>query len=235
MGIKTTAKYQNDYYGVFKQQDDGSFKFHPLGKLPVLEEVLECIEDDKVYIKLSTSCFGRKKVTYVAHGDLLDPQMAKTLSDQGFDVTKSLSNHFIDVIRLQEEHLEANGTIPTATYASLGWCQLPYDDPNTGQTAFRLCYRSFKLIGVNRTEKYIGPYDIVPTGDYSTWRQLMVDEVIPYPALQLVLVAALSAVIVGLLAMKIPIENPILHLNLPSGKGKSTAGYIAAGTKSATK
>lgn len=53
---------------------------------------------------------------------------------------------------------------------------------------------------------------------------------LPYPALQLVLVAALSAVIVGLLSMKIPIENPIVHLNLPSGKGKSTAGYVAAST-----
>ena len=34
----------------------------------------------------------------------------------------------------------------------------------------------------------------------------------------------------GLLSMKIPIENPIVHLNLPSGKGKSTAGYVAAST-----
>lgn len=230
MPIKTTAKYQNDYYGVFKRQDDGSFKFQSLGKLPVLEEVLECIEDAKVYMKLSTACFGRKKVAYVAHGDLLDPQMAKTLSDQGFDVTKSLSNYFIDVIRLQEEHLETHGTIPTAAYASLGWIQVPCDDFNTGQTVFKLCYRGFKLIGVNRAEKYIGPYDITPTGDYNAWRQLMIDEVIPYPALQLVLVAALSAVIVGLLALRIPIENPILHLNLPSGKGKSTAGYVAAAT-----
>lgn len=230
MAIKTTAKFQNGEYGVFKRQDDGSFKFQSLGKLPVLEEVLECIEDDKVYMKLSTVCFGRKKVMYIAHGDLLDPQMAKTLSDQGFDVTKSLSNYFIDVIRLQEEHLETHGTTPTAAYASLGWIQVPCNDPNTGQTIFKLCYRSFKLIGVNRAEKYIGPYDIVPAGDYNAWRQLMMDEIIPFPALQLVLVAALSAVIVGLLALRIPIENPILHLNLPSGKGKSTAGYVAAAT-----
>lgn len=230
MGIKTTAKYQADYYGVFKQQEDGTFKFHPLGKLPVLEEVLECVEDEKVYLKLSTTSFGRRKVTYIAHGDLLDPQMAKTLSDQGFDVTKTLTGYFVDVIRLQEEAYESIHSAPTAAYAALGWIHLPYVDPNTGQESFRLCYRGCKLLGVNRIAKYIGPYDITPTGDYNTWQKLMIDEVIPYPTLQLVLVAALSAVIVGLLATKIPIENPILHLNLPSGKGKSTAGYVAAAT-----
>lgn len=230
MGIKTTAKFQNDQYGVFKQQTDGTFKFRPLGKLPILEEVLESIEDDKVHLKLSTSYFGRKKVTYITHGDLLDPQMAKDLSDLGFDVSKELSKYFVEVIRLQEEALEAGNTVPTAAYASLGWIQLPCDDPHTGQTTFKLCYRSCRLLGVNRTDKYIGPYDVAPAGNFNTWRQLMADEIIPYPALQLVLVAALSAVIVGLLASKIPIENPIIHLNLPSGKGKSTAGYVAAAT-----
>ena len=230
MGIKTTAKFQNDYYGIFKQQNGGTFKFHSLGKLPVLEEVLECIEDDKVYLKLSTSYFGRQKVAYIAHGDLLDPQLGQELGHLGFDVAKELTKYFVEVIRLQEEHLEATGTVPTAAYTSLGWIRLPYDDPNTGQVQFKLCYRSFKLLGDKRPDKYIGQYDIAPTGDYDVWRQLMIADVIPYPALQLVLVAALSAVIVGLLAIKIPIENPIVHLNLPSGKGKSTAGYIAAAT-----
>lgn len=229
MGIETIASYQGDQYGIFEKQKNG-FKFRPLGKLPVLEEILECIEDDTVHLRLSTPYHGRRKVAYIKHGDLLDPQMCRELADLGFDVTRRLTEHFVDVIRLQEEYLEARGPAPTAAYASLGWIQLPYDDPNTGQTLFKLCYRSCILLSTSRPAKYIGPYDIEPTGDYQTWKQLMIDDVLPYPTLQLVLVAALSAVIVGLLSMKIPMENPILHLNLPSGKGKSTAGYIAAST-----
>lgn len=230
MAIKTTAKFQNGFYGTFKRQDDGTFKFQPLGKLPVLEEVLESIEDRKVFLKLSTSFYGRKKVAYITQGELLDPQLSKNLADVGFDVTKSLTNHFVDVVRLQAENLELHGPPPTAAYAHLGWIHLPSDDPHTGQLCHKLCYRSFKLLGDNRPDKYVGQYDITPTGDYDTWRQLMIADVIPYPTLQLVLVAALSAVVVGLLAIKIPIENPIVHLNLPSGKGKSTAGYVAAAT-----
>ena len=229
MGIKTTAKFQNGYYGIFELKD-GKFKFKPLGKLPYLEEVLECVEDDSMFLKLSTSVHGRRKVAYIKHGDLLDPQMCRELADLGFDVSRRLAEYFVEVIRLQEENLEAHGTVPTSAYSALGWIKLPYEDPNTGQLAFKLCYRSFRLVGTKQPAKYIGPYDIEPTGDYDAWRQLMEMEIIPYPALQLVLVAALSAVIVGLLSMKIPIENPIVHLNLPSGKGKSTAGYVAAST-----
>lgn len=230
MGIYTSTKIKGDYFGVNVRIDDKKYKFQPLGKLPALDDILECLEDDQVYLKLSSSFCGRKKVAHVLHGDLLDPQTCRELANLGFDVTKSLANHFVNAIRLQIEGWESAGLAPTAAYAHLGWIQLPYDDSNTGQTKFKLCYRSCKLVGIKRAERYIGPYDITPIGDYATWRQLMITEVLPYPALQLVLVAALSAVIVGLLAIKIPIENPIVHLNLPSGKGKSTAGYVAAAT-----
>ena len=229
MGIKTSTKFQNGYYGTFELKD-GKFKFRPLGKLPVLEEILECIEDGNVYLKLSTSYCDSQKIALVQKGDLGDSQTLKYLANQGFDVTTKLAGHFIDAIRLQEEAKEISGTIPTVVYESLGWADPPYVDPSTGQTLRRLYYRSHKLLGTRRPHKYLGPYDITPDGDFDQWRQLMIDDVIPYPTLQLVLVAALSAVVVGLLAIAIPIENPIVHLNLPSGKGKSTAGYLAAST-----
>lgn len=229
MGIKTTATFQNDEYGIFEFKNN-KFVFRPLGKLPVLGEVLECVEDDRVYFKLSTPFYGRQKIAYISQGDLSDPQLIKDLANLGFDVTKALSNYFIDVIRLQAEAKEKANIAPTAAYSSLGWIKLPFVDPNTGQPTFQLCYRSFKLLGKKGPDKYLGPYDIVPLGDYGVWQQLMINDVLPYPTLQLVLVAALSAVIVGLLAIEIPLENPIIHLNLPSGKGKSTAGYVAAAT-----
>lgn len=82
MGIETIASYQGDQYGIFEKQKN-SFKFRPLGKLPVLEEVLESVEDDSMFLKLSTSVHGRRKVAYIKHGDLLDPQMCRELADLG--------------------------------------------------------------------------------------------------------------------------------------------------------
>lgn len=229
MSIYTPTNVVGDYLGVYKSVNKVS-KFVPLAKAPVLIDVYECIEDDTVILKLVSPYYGRDKVAYIPRGDLLDPKLGKTLADLGFDLTTSLLGHCVDAIRLQEEDREVKNLPPTLAYESLGWIRIPCEDPTTGQITFQLCYRSNELKGSNQPAKYVGPYDIASVGRFEQWQQLMIDDVLPYPALQLVLVAALSAVIVGLLALRIPIENPLLHLNLPSGRGKSTAGYVATST-----
>ena len=80
MGIDTISTIQGGYYGILVKQKNG-FAFSSQGKLPVLEEILECIEDDTVHLKLSTPCHGHRKVAYIKHGDLLDPQMCRELAD----------------------------------------------------------------------------------------------------------------------------------------------------------
>lgn len=230
MGIYTPTFIQGDYFGVQTKTSKGCYRFDALGKLPVLEEALESIEDDSVRLKLSSPYFGRAKVAYISHGEMLDLKLATKLGNLGFDVTKATFDRFVDAIRLQEEVLEQSGTNPTVTYASLGWIRIGFEDTSTGAIIFKLCYRCSELLGYNDPHKYTGPYDIQPIGSYAAWKQMVMDDIIPYPTLQLTLVAALSAVVVGALAYGIPIENPILHLNLPSGRGKSTAGYLAAST-----
>lgn len=116
MGIKTTATFQNDEYGIFEFKNN-KFVFRPLGKLPVLGEVLECVEDDRVYFMLSTPFYGRQKIAYISQGDLSDPQLIKDLANLGFDVTKALSNYFIDVIRLPQP-------LPTAPLAGSNFLSL---------------------------------------------------------------------------------------------------------------
>lgn len=229
MKFFTKTKINGDCLGISQKTNNG-YQFVPLGKAPVLDEVFESVEDDCVILKLKSPYCGRDKVAYIQRGDLLDNKLGKVLADLGFDLAEGLLKHCVDAIRLQEYDREVANIQPTLAYEALGWIQIPCENSNTGQLAYQLCYRSNKLIGSSQQAKYVGPYDIEPVGSYNQWQQLMIDEVIPYPALQLVLVAALSAVIVGLLALKIPVENPIVHLNLPSGRGKSTAGYVAAAT-----
>jgi hypothetical protein len=229
MSIDTNVQIQGGYYGIVVGTGKKQY-YKRLGKLAVLEEILESIENDEIYFRLRCDYFGRTKVAYIEHGDTIEPKLGKELSNLGFDITKATFDAFVDSIRLQEEDLDAAGTIPTSVYSSLGWIELPFVDPQTGETIYQPCYRSYKLLGTAQPSRYIGNYCIDRIGKYSDWKQLMIDDVLPYPALQLVLVAALSAVVVGLLATRIPIENPIVHLNLPSGKGKSTAGYVAAAT-----
>lgn len=229
MSLYSPTKILGSYYSVQVDTPNGTV-LRKLGKLPMLQEVLESIEDDTVRLKLSSPYFGRAKVAYISHGEMLDLKLATKLGNLGFDVTKATFDRFVDAIRLQEEALEQSGSNPTVTYACLGWIRIPFEDTSTGTIIFKLCYRCSELIGYGYPHKYTGPYDIQPIGSYDAWKQMVMDDVIPYPTLQLTLVAALSAVVVGALAYGIPIENPVLHLNLPSGRGKSTAGYLAAST-----
>lgn len=224
MSFDTCTSIINGYYGEEKIKKDGTTYFKKHGKAVTLDEIIESIEDDRVHLKLSSDYLGRKKVCYIERGELLEVKTAKKLVDIGCDVTRNHFDSFVDSIRLQEDEMDENNTYPTPGYQHLGWIQLPDDN------GVSLYYRAHRLIGYAHAPKYIGTYYIEPLGDYEVWKEMVLEDVIPYPTLQLVLIAALSAVVVGLLSISNPIENPIVHLNLPSSQGKTTAGYLAAST-----
>ena len=226
MSFNTSADIQNGFFGRWECNSKGQKKFIRLGKVVTLETIYEDIENDLVYLKLSCDYLGRTKYMYVEHGQLTDVGLAKDLSNIGADVTRKNFDVMVDTIRIQEGWMEKKGIQPVPAYGHLGWIKVPDNNPK----GYLLCYRAENLIGAQGPSRYTGDYAIAPAGDYEVWRQMVEDDVVGYPALQLVLIAALSSVIIGLLAQEISVENPIVHLNFPSGKGKSTAGFLAAST-----
>ena len=226
MAIYTNVIIKGNSYGLMAGPKDNP-KFARVGQLPKLLAICETLEDDYVYFKIGTSYQGKSKTAYIERGDLTDQKICKRLADLGFDVTKEHFDLFVDAVRLQEDWQ----TVPVIpAYSSLGWIQVPGEDPQTGTPTIFTFFRGAKLIGGNPDALYLGELDIGEYGDYAVWRDMVVNDVIPYPTLQLVLIAALSAVVVGALSLVMPIENPIAHLNLPSGRGKTTTGDVAAST-----
>lgn len=221
---------QGDRYGYVRTNKKGQPVFRPLGRAPYFGAVYESIEDDSVVLKLATEYFGREKIAYLKHGDMLDVKGAKRLGDLGFDVSRATMDAFYEAIRVLEEYWEEIEEKPIASYSSLGWIRVPYVDLDTGEIDSTLCYRCHKLIGSKAPAKYLGDLAVGPHGDYEVWREMVVNDVIPYDTLQLVLVAALSAVVVGALSYAIPFESDILHLHLPSSRGKSASGFLACST-----
>lgn len=226
MSFDTNADLQGGYYGIWYEPKKGQKKFKRLGKAVTLEEAFEDIEDDSVTLKLSCEYLGRTKYLYIPHEELTDYSLLKNLSKIGADVARKDFDVLVDTIRIQEGWMDNNNTHPTPSYGHLGWIKIPDNNPS----GYLLCYRAKELIGTQIPSRYTGEYDITPTGDYEVWRQMVEDDVVGYPALQLILITALSAVVIGLLAQAVYVENPIVHLNFPSGKGKSTAGFLAAST-----
>lgn len=224
MGISTSVSIKGGYYGKYISNPDGTKKFVKLGREAILENIFEVIDGDKedVYLKLSTDFLGKQKIAYIVAGQFMDSKTIKALADVGYDVTSATFAPFVDSLRIQIEDFDEQGYAPTPAYSFLGWLQPPDEDEDT------LFYRASTLVGGPPDSKYIGCYDVEPRGSYEAWKDMVQTDVVPYPTLQLVLIAALASVVIGILTFETPIENPIIHLNLPSGKGKSTAGYLAA-------
>ena len=219
----TNIGFCGGYFGKTDYTPNGP-KFRKLGREARLENVYEVIDDgeEKVYLKLSTDFMGKRKYAYILAGQFMEAKTVKSLSNVGFDVTSATFNAFVDSIRIQIEDFDAQGYAPTPAYEYLGWIHPSDEDEGV------LYYRAATLIGYPQYAKYIGNYDVEPRGSYDTWRDMVIADVVPYPTLQLVLIAALASVVIGILTFETTIENPVVHLNLPSGKGKSTAGYLAA-------
>ena len=217
----TNVGFCGGYFGKTEYTANGP-KFRKLGRKATLENIYEVIDDgeEKVYLKLSTDFMGKRKYAYILAGQFMEAKTIKSLSNVGFDVTSATFNAFVDSIRIQIEDFDAHGYAPTPAYEYLGWVHPADEDDNV------LYYRASALIGYPQAAKYIGSYDIEPCGSYEIWRNMVLTDVVPYPTLQLVLIAALASVVVGILSFATPIENPVVHLNLPSGRGKSTAGSL---------
>lgn len=229
MNIKTSSAINGDYYGKNEYKPSlNQYKFTPLGKKVTLEEIFESIESGDNIMLLSWIFQGRQKLMRINRSQLVDIKLSDVLVNQGADITRSLFNVFVDSIRIQEEILEKNGIQPTPVYSNLGWIDKPIYDINGNHTGFERCFRLNELIGSSTPAKYIGNFDVRPIGDYSVWQNMVKEHIVGHPVLELILIASLSSIPLGLIADEIRAENPIIHLNLPSSKGKTTSALLAA-------
>ncbi len=217
-------------FGYYTYDRDNNAIFNPIGTLPDLREVFVGLEDGHITIKLSHEFIDEVKVAYLDYGALYDGTGIKELTALGFAARRGYGDAFIEAVDMLVKAYALNNNSPTLAFDRLGWFLHPEKDPNTGELKPKLLFRCNELLGTTRKARYTGPYDVEPKGDYQTWRKMVIDDVINQPALQLVLIAALSAVVVGLLALRRQMSCPIVHLVLPSGKGKSTSCMAAIAT-----
>ena len=136
---------------------------------------------------------------------------------KGADITARTFDCFVDSIRLQEDKT----TSITNIFQKLGWIKIPYH----GQLEYS--YRCSKLVG-NICGEYDGNLELKPKGKLEDWLSMVKTEILGRPQLETILLAALSAPIVGIHGMNTTTDNPIYHINFSSGKGKSTVCYLAA-------
>lgn len=215
-------------YGYISQNNDGEVELTPIGRLPQLEDITSDLVSKRQTLVLSDIQDGQKVTALLDRGALYSGRGLDELAAQGIDVRQGHGAAFIEAMRLLVEEREAAGIKPTITYSGLGWYpRLKTTD--TGQEV-EVLYRANELIGTNEKSRYDGVHDVMPTGDYDTWRRMIVDDILPHTGLMVVLIAALSAVPVGLLGLHREILRMIWHLLQPSGRGKGCISTCAVST-----
>lgn len=211
------------------KDEDEDPVFIPLGKAVTIETVTRNIESHEVMLVLSHDYLGEKVPTKIPREHLADYALLQDLAKVGADISKKNFDALVDSLRLQEHRMEEKGYGAERVYTHLGWKSMPKLDVDGQQIGAMLCYRAATMLG-GYAARYDGPLVVEPKGSFEKWREMVCNDVLGTPALEFVLVVALSAPVNGILAPFTTGENPIVHLYGPSGKGKTTGAMLGAST-----
>lgn len=208
---------RNNTYGVILYDSDGNeTAYVSKGKEITLEEICISIEDGEVVWRVSFEYAGKRRRFTMPRNNISEKKCAAFLQGKGADITSKTFNFFVDSMRLQEHNL----TNIVNVYRKLGWIKLPHNN------RLEYAYRCSKLVG-NVNASYEGSLALMPKGTLQGWLEMVRNEVIGRTPLETILLAALSAPIVGIHGINTTTDNPIYHINFSSGKGKSTVCFLA--------
>lgn len=214
------ANIQNGSYGYNIYNKDGLLSgFDEKGKAITLDEIYYSIENGSVIWRISFEYLGEIRHYEFPRCNISDKKFVAKLQGNGADITTKTFDCFVDSMRFQENQI----TTYRGTFEHLGWIKLAVNDNMS------YCFRCSKLIG-KRSAEYTGNLSLTPKGTLDEWVSIVRAEVLGRPALETILLAALSAPIVGLHGINTTTDNPIYHINFRSGQGKSTACTLVAST-----
>ena len=209
---------QNGEYGREVYDKDGNYiGFDPKGKEIRLDAIERNIENEKVVWRVSFEFLGKRRRFSFPRGNISDKKFAAFLQDRGADITSTSFNCYVDSMRWQESQISSYQNV----FHHLGWKKIQTDE------GVSYVYRSVKITG-EITGKYVGDFVVKPKGTLDLWCEMVRNEVLGRPQLETILLAALSAPIVGLHGLNYTTDNPIFHINYRAGRGKSTACMLAA-------
>lgn len=200
------------WYGKVSYDKDGNETgFRRKGRAAIIKRILSSIENKEVYLDLEYKYLGKLRHYVFARKNIVDKRLVSDIAGNGVDVTSTSFNTFVDSLRFQESFIKGE----TKSFEKLGWIQIPSNKQNS-----QWCYRCSELIGDEGI--YLGSVALAPQGTLDGWKKMLKKEVLGNTGLELAVLAGLSAVVVGYIGVKATCDNPIIHLNLPSGRGKST-------------
>lgn len=225
--FSTNAGIKGDYYGIYFEKEKGVFEFKPLGRAIFLKNVIKDITNNTysyvVSFQTETEIFEQT----ISKEDAMNIRTIQTLCKYGADIPQKHVNVVIDSLRAQEELNFIKKQRCSFIHTDLGW-QEYFDVKNCEK---KYLFKAASTTGDNlpARSKYEGNMAVRTHGNFELWKRMVRDHVLGHPALETILIAALSSVVVGLIGGdRLGGESPILHFADSSSNGKTTAAMLAA-------
>ncbi len=221
--FSTDAGIKGDYYGNFVYDyKSKTNKFIALGRAIWLKDVIKNITDGTYSYEVTFKTEDGECKQTISKADAMNVRTLQNLCTYGADIPQKNVNTVVDSLRDQEEHSFIEKQKCSFVHTDLGW-----HDPQNNDTPM---FKAANSVGgkLPRTSKYVGNINISQGGTYDGWKKMVEDHVLGHAALETILIAALSSVVVGLIGEDTTRENPILHFADSSSSGKTTSAMLAA-------
>ena len=182
----------------------------------IITEKRKNIETNQYSYKLETNINGRKRETVVSFEELADKQvLMKKVFSIGCIFNHNHFEAFFESLLLQMNDPAHFPIIQVFEFSNPGWMLVPDTDI--------LVYRSDKLIAKKTyLSEYKGRYALSPGGSFEIWADMVNSQIVGYTTLELVMLAAMSAIVIGLLTLVMPTQNIVVSIAGNTTSGKTT-------------
>ena len=203
-------EYLSNKNGVYKYGRGDSLEriSNPMG----IRNIYFNIDTNQYKAEIEFSAFKETRTIQVDRAVYLQRNSLLTLQSVGLDVTHNNVAKLVDYFREEEDRKLTN---VKNVHSTLGF----------GVYNKKRIYKLYEAIGIESI--YDGVYDIKPKGSYDAYKKILKDEVWGNYALEFILAASMSAVLIGYLGESLDLESPIIHLVGNSSTGKSSAMKLA--------
>ncbi len=190
--------------GIYKEDDEN--QSYKIADYMAIKKVFMNIDTNDVIAEVEYNAFKKRHRITVPRTDYMNPLKLITYAGKGLDLVRGNIEDVVRHFRNQEEVAE-----------------IEYQHTNIGFGCYdgKEVYKLYNAVGVEST--YCGQYDLEPKGHKDKYFQMLENEVLGHAPLELVLIMALSAVIIGYVGEELSLDTLIIHLKGNSSTGKTTA------------
>lgn len=188
---------------------EGEYSSCKIANYIAISKLIKNIDSADINAEVQYEAFRKMCKITIPRADYMNSLRLLPYAGKGVDLRKDNVEDVVRHLRNQEETADIE-----YQHSNIGFGY--HDDKEV--------YKLYNAVGIKST--YCGQYDLKPKGDKNRYVEMLEKEVFGYAPLELILIIALSAVMVGYIGEEVSLDTLIVHLKGNSTTGKTTAARL---------